>query len=717
MTAILAVATLLLTGCACTTPIQVIGLLGELSEAEERYRQELHAQAQQLQQQTQGESGAGTVLQGNTNAQTYDHENHAPGEVYSHTIMVYMVGSNLESEYGSATEDLGEMETACFDRSKHNVVVYTGGAREWQNDYVSGQGNALLISTEEGFEVSETAEADMGDPDTLAAFVDDCFEHYDTDLYSLILWDHGGGPVGGFGVDEKYNDVLSLEELSSAMQSAVGSKGRKLELIGFDACLMNSLEVADVFEPYANYLVASQETEPGWGWHYAFLSSLDEPDMDGAALGQSIIQHYFMYGEAVFEAFPRLYADLTLSCIDLRGYPTAEEELNRFFARVDGDLNADIFPKLVRARGQVRDFGSYSTSFDYGMVDAVHLLEQMQDTDADPGAAIEAIRNMVVYSETNAENACGISLCYPYESESEYTNAYIAIQSSMDIVSEYNSFLKDFYAIKNGDTLAGNWDVSDNKTEVNEVAPVLPGTQTQGYDISLALTPEQQQNFGSAGYYILRDARTGFLEDQNLERDDPAYLCVHGGKNAKMDENGVIHARYSNNAVYIRDMTTGELSDIPMILVDNDSSSGEKRYLSIVMLESFGDNLADWKMDNARLQIVVNEEYPNGIIRCAVPLDDSDETQGASKQLYDLDDYECMAVTSRVSYVTKDAQGNSMNFYDWEQTGWIVGFEQDLTNGYELQIMPIPDPENYVCMFYVKDAQGNVTYSDLIPLG
>ena len=69
-----------------------------------------------------------------------------------------------------------------------------------------------------------------------------------------------------------------------------------------------SLEVADVFSDYSNYLISSQETEPGWGWNYSFLSSLSEPDMDGARLGQKIIDAYMDFSEAVFEEYPKFYS-------------------------------------------------------------------------------------------------------------------------------------------------------------------------------------------------------------------------------------------------------------------------------------------------------------------------------------------------------------------------------------------------------------------------
>lgn len=58
-----------------------------------------------------------------------------------------------------------------------------------------------------------------------------------------------------------------------------------------------------------------------------------------------------------------------------------------------------------------------------------------------------------------------------------------------------------------------------------------------------------------------------------------------------------------------------------------------------------------------------------------------------------------------------------MDFWSWENSGILMGFEADINNGYELVVSEIQNPENYVCMFVVRDAQGKVSVSELIPLG
>lgn len=639
--------------------------------------------------------------------------------VYSQTIMIYMVGSDLESQYGNASADLREIQNAMPDTDMHNIVVYAGGTENWQLSSLTDGKDNLLELTEDGFEVIETTrEKNMGKAETLSSFITYCLENYETDKYGLILWNHGAGPVLGFGVDENYKDLLTMEEIGEALEDSVGATDDKLEWIGFDACLMNSMEVADVLSPYANYMIASQETEPGWGWDYDFLSSLSEPDMDGARLGKVIIDSYIECGERIFEINERYYSDLTLSCIDLNRYNTAEEALNYFFEQTGNMLDVTTFPQMVRDRNEVRDFGTYSTNYNYSLVDVIQLLKQFsQDSPDMSEEAISAIERMVVYSRSNVEEAGGISICYPHGAEEDYTNYYIECQEENQFAPEYVNFLKSFYAIEDGEQIVSQWNVEEAETDV-ETVEVEEETSGGISDITLALTEEQQQNFADAYFLILCNAQaSGYLSPEENERADEMYFYIHCGQDVVMDENGVLHAYYNNSVLYMKDNETNEYSAIPMILVEDESGNDEKRYFAHAVLSDFGDgDFSDWTWTGAKLQIVVDEENPNGVIRSVVPTED-EELGNPSRQLLDLDDYDLIEVVAGASYLTRDEDGKMMSFLDWEESTWIFGFDQDLTVDYSLEAIPLINPENYVCMFYIKDSQGNMTVSELIPLG
>lgn len=67
----------------------------------------------------------------------------------------------------------------------------------------------------------------MGNPNTLVDFINYAYKNYKAEKYSLILWDHGGGPIYGYGYDE-YNklDSLTLIELKDALEHSPFSDGK-----------------------------------------------------------------------------------------------------------------------------------------------------------------------------------------------------------------------------------------------------------------------------------------------------------------------------------------------------------------------------------------------------------------------------------------------------------------------------------------------------------
>ena len=112
---------------------------------------------------------------------------------------------------------------------------------------------------------------------------------------------------------------------------------------------------------------------------------------------------------------------------------------------------------------------------------------------------------------------------------------------------------------------------------------------------------------------------------------------------------------------------------------------------------------------------VIEGTLSAGHARVLAGIDDA-ELQSASKQLIHLDDYETMSLVARCSYVTRDDNGNLLNFFDWEKSGWMMGIDVDLTGDYHTVVQPLDHPENYVCIFFMKDSQGNTSYSEMIPL-
>ena len=192
-------------------------------------------------------------------------------------LAVYMVGSDLEEDGLSGSIDLEELiegYTTLPDDQAIEVIVAFGGADKdgwrgmklanaWQleNDYQD-----LEFGNETGPDayLYRADGAHMGDESSLKLFLDYVRDGYvNFDQRFLTFWDHGNS-YRGFGNDTNFNgDALSFDEISEAFRS---TQPGVFDLIGFDACLMASVEVARFIEPHANYMIASEEVEPEHGW-------------------------------------------------------------------------------------------------------------------------------------------------------------------------------------------------------------------------------------------------------------------------------------------------------------------------------------------------------------------------------------------------------------------------------------------------------------------
>lgn len=73
-----------------------------------------------------------------------------------------------------------------------------------------------------------------------------------------------------------------MHEKLSPSAFSLDESNPPLELVGFDTCLMATVDVASTFTDIAKYFVASEETEPANGWLYSgWISALaEDPSMD-----------------------------------------------------------------------------------------------------------------------------------------------------------------------------------------------------------------------------------------------------------------------------------------------------------------------------------------------------------------------------------------------------------------------------------------------------
>jgi len=267
------------------------------------------------------------------------------------TVLVYVIATDLEERGSEATKNLAEMQRVA-PNDKVNLVLATGGARK--EGWNTLQRKRVLGSRIELIE--DLGEKDMGQVSTLQEFIEWGVKTYPAQRYMLVFWNHGGGPNGGVGPDTLSDSVLSLPMLNEAVANARASTGAHFDLIGFDACLMASVEIAQAFAPHANYLLASQELEPGGGWSWeAFMRQLTaNPAVDVESFGRAVIDAYI--AKQLAEDPGSLS---TLSLTDLRRAGPVIEALEA----VAGTLNRQLSADPVAAWHRIADARARAVSF------------------------------------------------------------------------------------------------------------------------------------------------------------------------------------------------------------------------------------------------------------------------------------------------------------------------------------------------------------------
>ena len=363
-----------------------------------------------------------------------------------YTIMIYMNGSDLESDFGAATTDLVEMLESGLDSRHANIIILTGGTNRWQNDVIPAN-ECVIWEMADGwlYEVDNMGLVNMGNPSTLRDFIIYCTNNFPGNKYGLIMWDHGGGSIAGFGHDEKFNDdALTLLDMKLAFEEA-GLRENKLEFLGFDACLMATVEMAVLAAEYAHVMIASEDLEPGDGWDYIFLSALNNnPNMSGFDLGKVIVD--------TFMDFYGLDSDelLSLSVVDLAYVNPVMDAMGQLMKIASGSINSSSSPtfhQLAERRGITKTFGEGSPRDNYSdMVDIGDMAKMLDCFFPNEAADVfRALENCVVYNRHNSDiELYGLSTFYVYGGKSEGVHS-LRTYSDLEMDDAYTQYLHHFF--------------------------------------------------------------------------------------------------------------------------------------------------------------------------------------------------------------------------------------------------------------------------------
>ena len=446
------------------------------------------------------------------------------------TVLVYLDGdNNLE---GAAIDDLNEMEAAGSTVDVHIVVQldriagYDGSNGDWttcKRFYVTHDPlgyDATIVSTE----LADLGEVNMGDPATLIDFAEWGRDNFPANHYALVLWDHGNGwkrstrtdrpkgtaprdlePVAddptGIGWDDTDGgDYITTPELRAAFQSIHADYGSEIDIVGLDACLMGMLEIDYDLAPYADYRVASEETEPWDGWDYEASMTwlVAHPAASAEQLAQRIVADYLAsYGTA---------SDTTQSAVDLAAIRPGglAGALHTLAHDLRSDISAHWFA-VERARDLVQDY--YDTDY----IDLYHFAELLRSNSDDPTiqADAQAVMNAIaaaVAGEAHGSalpNSHGISIYFP--SCDSYAAKYDT-DCLLSVDTDWNDFVYEYCG---GSPGCGAIDADDDfETGDLSYLPWIAGGDADWFaDDTLSSSPTHSARSGD-----ILDDQTSFLE-------------------------------------------------------------------------------------------------------------------------------------------------------------------------------------------------------------
>lgn len=359
-----------------------------------------------------------------------------------YTFLVYMIGSDMETNFQMASEDLEEMMDIGSSPSV-NIVLQTGGAKKWANPVIRSETNQRWLIEQNYMRLLDNiGMGNMDKPQSLTDFITWGVKEYPAKKYVLLFWGHGLGSVDGYGGDENFgNKKMSVAELQMGMEKAYTITEAKFDLIGFDNCKMAGLETAYALKNYGKYMIASVDYTNKNGWDYKEILQAvhDDPFISTIELGKTIAQGYLSQSEENGEE-----EDLQQSIIDLSKVDDVMKAWDRFSKKMIQELETlQGFSSILYARFVAEDYADESDMVD--MVDLSTLIGNSIDARQEAKEISKSVEKAVVFNMKTPEHprGRGISIYFPAWDKTRFIEKDFIYQS-LDFSPHYKEFINKY---------------------------------------------------------------------------------------------------------------------------------------------------------------------------------------------------------------------------------------------------------------------------------
>ena len=398
------------------------------------------------------EEGAGAEAEENVDIEPVE----IGSDARSATVMVYMNGSDLETEAGEASRDISEM-IGSGAGDNVNVIVQTMGTRQWQDHGISSDTAQTYRVRKGELELirDNLGQLDCTEADTLSDFIDFGKKNYPADRYMLIFWDHGGGPVYGFGYDEwqSATSALTLDEIQQALRE---NSDISFDIIGMDCCIMANIETCLVLSPFCKYALLSEDFESALGWSYTeWLRLFEEnPGISTPLLGKKIVDGIISANDddpdeggstTIILANEKAVPDLFKKWTEY-AYKNSDKLLNSNYSKLHKAIGRGFFESFFDAWN---DDDSYVTMEDFYVSDMMSIVESVGEEGLPTDALRKALKACVAYfGHTSDKNELtGLAVSLPY-GDRDYYDQLAGVYSKCGFDKTYIDWLEGFVSAK-----------------------------------------------------------------------------------------------------------------------------------------------------------------------------------------------------------------------------------------------------------------------------
>ncbi|NLD03751.1 MAG: hypothetical protein GX674_10620, partial [Clostridiales bacterium] len=483
-------------------------------------------------------------------------------------------------------------------------------------------------------------------------------------------------------------DSLSLAEIGEALSGYESA----FEFIGFDACLMATIETAQAVSPFADYMIASEELEPGSGWNYkAFGSFLrDNPQADGAQLGQVVADSFLSFNQENGDE-----EISTLSVTRLAAIPALAQAMDAAgWKMLEAAADSARLKDITRGIHRAENYGGNTPEEGYtNMVDIGSMMREIEGSLPEARQVLEALDEAVVYrvAGSGRQQSTGLSVYYPLQVQGSQEYEVFKAASPSE---GYRRFVAGMlYGAQSGDAagyVSQQEEQGEDDSWFDSVLSVLDEAQPQpGFSSSqqiqleimnayldeegsytLELSPGSMDYLLTATFTLLMDEGEGILyslgEDDELEIDE---------------ESGII-----------RDAFAGMWTALP-----------DGQLLSLYLLEQAGEyNLysAPVKLNGRETNLRVLYDWDKEAFRVIGGWDGLDENGASGKEI--------------IKIMPGDIIVPLYEAYD-EESGEYLGMEEGeayaAQDGFTIEYMQLP-AAGYYYSFTLTDLFGLETYTD-----